>query len=71
MTMTRKERVDAIRFLISQESPAKLVIGNDPVVLTAVLRMVEEDAPMDLVMTDPALYRTLRGRVTDLRIEGW
>ena len=39
--------------------------------LACVLLMAKQDAPEDLQMTDPALYRRLRERITDIRMGGW
>lgn len=77
----RDRRSIAIRFLRSDESPAEalrkcvhpdasIALANQKT-LAAVLLMVREDAPEDLVMTDPALYRRLRERITHLRMLGW
>jgi hypothetical protein len=33
--------------------------------------MAKEDAPEDLVFTDPLLYKQLRGRITEIRMGGW
>ncbi|MBA3599322.1 MAG: hypothetical protein H0W40_18405 [Methylibium sp.] len=41
------------------------------VTLACVLLMVKNDAPQDLVLVDPQLYRSLRERITDLRVGGW
>jgi hypothetical protein len=32
---------------------------------------VREDAPQDLILIDPRLYRRLRERITDIRLSGW
>ena len=39
--------------------------------MACVLLMVKDDAPKDLVMTDPGLYQVLRKRITDARLGAW
>lgn len=38
--------------------------------VAAVLEFVESDVPIDLAMTDPALYRMLRQQITDFNLRG-
>lgn len=76
----RERRVLAIRFLRSSESPGSLLLrckGDTPEAIEAraelasVLLMVKQDAPEDLRMTDPVLYKRLRERITEMRMGGW
>jgi hypothetical protein len=76
----RDRRVLAVRFLRSQQSMGELMLacnGSDPAaldarkVLASAVLMIKQDAPEDLAMTDPALYRRLRERITQLRMSGW
>lgn len=76
----RDRRSIAIRFLRSDEPLSALLMrckGNDDqasrarVEYACVLLMVRQDAPEDLKMTDPALYRRLRERITEIRMAGW
>lgn len=76
----RDRRTIAIRFLRTQESVASLLLrckGHDAktaearTTLACVLLMAKEDAPEDLVFTDPLLYKQLRGRITEIRMGGW
>ena len=70
----------AVDFLSSDRSMAELVAacggsGADAdasrATLACVLLMVREDAPQDLILCDPRLYRRLRERITDIRLSGW
>ncbi|MCE9630382.1 MAG: hypothetical protein K8S94_06655 [Planctomycetia bacterium] len=38
--------------------------------VAALVRYVKDDVPIDLAMTDPALYKTLRDQITLLRLRG-
>ena len=76
----RDRRTLAIRFLRSKDTMASLLRlcrGNTPEAndakktMACVLLMVKDDAPQDLVMTDPGLYAVLRQRITDIRLAGW
>lgn len=76
----RDRRAIAIRFLRGDETMGELLkrcAGDTPeakvsrVEMACVLLMAKNDAPEDLGMTDPALYRRLRDRITDIRMGGW
>lgn len=76
----RDRRAIAIRFLRSDESMGALLkrcAGASPEAVASrdemacVLLMAKLDAPEDLRMTDPTLYKRLRDRITDLRMGGW
>lgn len=76
----RDKRALAIRFLRGDETMGALLkrcAGDTPeaqasrVEMACVLLMAKNDAPEDLGMTDPALYRRLRDRITDIRMSGW
>ena len=76
----RDRRTLALRFLRSNESMSSLLRrcrGSTPasmnakLTLACVLLMAKDDAPKDLVMTDPALYQVVRKRITGIRLGGW
>ena len=69
----RDREVFAIQFLLSGESPAALVAGSgfEEEEADAVIRYIRDDVPDDLAMTDPFLYRALRDRVTQLKLDGY
>lgn len=76
----RDRRALAIRFLRSTQSMSDLLQqckGDSDAamearkILACVALMIQQDAPVDLVMTDAPLYRRLRERITDLRTKGW
>ncbi|HSN32441.1 MAG TPA: hypothetical protein VLU41_07135 [Ideonella sp.] len=71
-------RALAIDFLASDRSMAELVdactgaeAASGRATLDCVLTMVREDAPQELILVDPRLYRRLRERITDIRLSGW
>tara|TARA_B100001105_G_scaffold77022_1_gene60912 strand:- start:5927 stop:6202 length:276 start_codon:yes stop_codon:yes gene_type:complete len=76
----RDRRAIAIRFLRGDESMGALLkrcAGSSPeahearVEMACVLLMAKKDAPEDLSMADPALYKRLRERITAIRMGGW
>jgi hypothetical protein len=76
----RDRRTIAIRFLRGDESMGSLLkrcTGSTPeahaarVELACVLLTAKNDAPEDLSMSDPALYKQLRDRITAIRMGGW
>ena len=71
MIRIRDRHVAVIEFLLSGKSPGELLAAKQLDELADILEMVRHDPPAALAQTDPALYRTLRARVTELRIAGW
>lgn len=69
--MKRDDWAFAVRFLCSDRSPAELANARRWDELRAVRELIISDAPEDLAMTDPALYKKLRDRITELRMCGW
>lgn len=76
----RDRRAIAIRFLRGEETMGELLkrcAGDLPeshvaqVEMACVLLMAKNDAPEDLSMGDPALYKRLRDRITAIRMGGW
>lgn len=76
----RDRRAIAIRFLRGDEAMGALLkrcAGDTAaaeearVEMTCVLLMAKSDAPEDLSMSDPALYKRLRERITAIRMGGW
>jgi hypothetical protein len=76
----RDRRAIAIRFLRGDDSMGALLkrcAGSSPesheaqVEMACVLLMAKNDAPEDLSMSDPALYKRLRERITSIRMGGW
>ena len=66
----RRLQSEAIAFLVRGGHPKEL-IRKDHELLRAVVRLLVEDAPIEMAVHDPVLYRALRARITDLRTEGW
>ena len=68
--MNREMYVFVVDFLVSKRTIGELLVEGKLKEAAAVKQMVTEDAPRSLALTDPALYRTLRARITELRIGG-
>ncbi len=45
--------------------------GKDWELLREVARLAQSDAPLDLAMTDPALFQSWRAAVTRFHLGGW
>lgn len=76
----RDRRAIAIRFLRSEEPMGALLkrcAGDSAEAeaarreMACVLLMAKQDAPEDLQMSDPPLYKRLRERITEIRMGGW
>lgn len=76
----RDRRAIAIRFLRGDETLGALLkrcagetaeAEASRVEMACVLLMAKDDAPEDLRMTDPSLYKRLRERITEVRMGGW
>ncbi|MFK4706239.1 hypothetical protein ABIC83_003078 [Roseateles asaccharophilus] len=76
----RDRRAIGIRVLRSDISLGELLkrcAGNTPeaqqarIELACALLLAKEDAPEDLSLTDPGLYRVLRDKITEIRMSGW
>jgi hypothetical protein len=50
---------------------AEIAVARDWELLREVARLAQEDAPLDLASTDPALYETWRAAVTKYHLKGW
>ena len=70
MRSARALRVDALDALLRQKMAA-LVNARDWELLREVARMAQQDAPLDLAATDPALFQTWRQAVTKFHLGGW
>ena len=66
----RRLDAEAMTFIAGGGNPASLIHG-DRDLFSAVLRLIENDPPKRMAITDPAMYRALRRRITELRIQGW
>ena len=66
----RELYVDATEALFQQQM-AKLVNEREWELLREVARMAQQDAPLALAMTDPALFRLWRESVTKYHLAGW
>jgi hypothetical protein len=70
MRSVRTLYVEALEALLRHKMAA-LVKACDWELLREVARLAQEDAPLDLAMTDPALYQTFRKAVTRYHLAGW
>lgn len=71
--MTRTARalhVEALDALLRGRM-AEVAVARDWELLREVARLAQEDAPLVLASTDPALYATLRGAITKYHLKGW
>ncbi len=50
---------------------AEIAVARDWELLREVARLAQEDAPLELASTDPALYETWRAAVTKYHLKGW
>jgi predicted ATPase len=50
---------------------AAIAVARDWELLREVARLAQEDAPLELATTDPALYETWRAAVTRYHLKGW
>ncbi len=50
---------------------AEIAVARDWELLREVARPAQEDAPLELASTDPALYETWRAAVTRYHLKGW
>lgn len=50
---------------------AKVALSRDFVLLNEIARLAEQDAPVDLAVTDPSLYVSWRKAVTQYHLSGW
>jgi len=71
--MTRTARalhVEALDALLSGRM-ADAAVARDWELLREIARLAQEDAPLILASTDPALSATWRGAVTKYHLKGW
>ena len=71
--MTRTARtlyVDALDALLKGRM-AEIAVARDWELLREVARLAQQDAPLELATTDPALYETWRAAVTKFHLKGW
>lgn len=71
VVMDRAMYTFVVSFLLSGQSLGKLLAQRRLEEAKAVSQMIRDDAPLGLAQTDPALYRRLRDRITELRIGGY
>jgi hypothetical protein len=50
---------------------AEIAVARDWELLREVARLAQQDAPLELASTDPALYETWRAAVTRYHLKGW
>jgi hypothetical protein len=62
--------VDALDALLKGRM-AEIAVARDWELLREVARLAQEDAPLELASTDPALYETWRAAVTGYHLKGW
>ncbi|MCX7771005.1 MAG: hypothetical protein N2202_07995 [Proteobacteria bacterium] len=68
----RDKYVSVVSFLLSKESPSVLLIKKEFDTFKALIEYIREGQPdPTLALHDPAMYRKLRNRVTELICQGW
>ena len=65
----RNDELLARYFLANQDQIADLILQRNWRDLLTVAQYAAADAPASLTHTDSALYRTLRGQITEFRIK--
>jgi hypothetical protein len=71
--MTRTARalhVEALDALLRGRM-AEVAVARDWELLREVARLAQQDAPLELSSTDPALFATWRAAVTKFHLKGW
>ena len=66
----RTLHVEALDALVKGRM-AEIAVARDWELLREVARLAQQDAPLDLASTDPALYETWRAAVTKYHLKGW
>jgi hypothetical protein len=62
--------VDALDALLKGRM-AEVAVARDWELLREVACLAQQDAPLELASTDPALYETWRAAVTRYHLKGW
>ena len=62
--------VDALDALLRGRM-AEIAVAREWELLREVARLAQQDAPLELASTDPALYETWRAAVTRYHLKGW
>jgi hypothetical protein len=62
--------VDALDVLLKGRM-ADAAVARDWELLREVARLAQQDAPLELASTDPALFETWRAAVTKYHLKGW
>lgn len=71
--MTRSKRSlrgEAIEALL-HDTTVKIARRRDWELLEEIARIAQADAPLDMAMTDPAMFVTLRNAITRYHLKGW
>jgi hypothetical protein len=66
----RTLHVEALEALLRGRM-AEIAVARDWELLREVARLAQQDAPLDLASTDPALFATWRAAVTKFHLKGW
>lgn len=71
VSMTHEQRQKTIDFILSGKLPGELLARRENELMADVMAVVRADAPIDLTISNPDLYRELRAKITELRIAGY
>lgn len=70
MNNARTLYVEALEALLKGEV-AKIAVARNFRVLREIAKLAQQDAPVELATTDPALYASWRAAVTRYHVAGW
>ena len=71
MTRSARERYTAALDVLLRGRMARVVLDRDWELLAEIARLAQEDAPTDLAVTDPGLFKAWREAVTRYHRAGW
>lgn len=66
----RSRYVSALEALLRGEM-AQVALRRDYELLEEIARLAQQDTPLDLAVTDPALFSSWRAAVTRYHLSGW
>ncbi len=66
----RTLRVEAMDALV-HDATVSVAKRRDWELLEEIARIVQADAPVDMAVTDPAMFITLRNAITRFHLKGW
>ena len=72
MRLTARQRELTARYLLAHPEQIPVYLKQRRwEELAALVEFADNDAPLSLAHTDPALYQVLRQQITEFRLRGW